>query len=116
MAELYLISIDDGVEVVELMIPQMLDSQEFDSLNIGLLKLLEGRAKPRWVLELSNVPYAGSALLGLMVNVRHRIKAGGGKLILCGLSPILTDIFLTSSLERLFTIVRDRTSAVRELQ
>jgi anti-anti-sigma factor len=98
--------------VVELRLPESLDSMEFDNLNESMLKLLEGRTKQKWIVDLSAVAYMGSAMLGLLVNVRQQIKAGGGKLLLCGLSSAMMNIFKTCCMERLFTIVKDRRTAL----
>jgi anti-anti-sigma factor len=101
------------VRIVELALPLSLDPHEFDRLNENLLKTLGEHPADRWVLDLSQVMYMGSAVLGLMVNVRQVIKTGGGKLVLCGLSERLVQIFNTSCLERLFVIARTRGDAVR---
>ena len=107
-------TIDMGtVTVVALTLPDMLDSSEFDRLNESLLVLVTDAAHHRWVLDLSGSHYMGSAVLGLLVNVRQRIKGGQGRLVLCGLGPRLMEIFHATSLVRLFTIARAREEAVR---
>jgi anti-anti-sigma factor len=98
--------------IVELRLPESLDSMEFDKLNESLLGLLKGRAQQKWVIDLTAVSYMGSAMLGMLVNVRQQIKAGGGRLLLCGLSKPLMTIFKTCCMERLFTIVKDRKTAL----
>jgi anti-anti-sigma regulatory factor len=47
-----------------------------------------------------------------MVNVRQRVKEARGRLVLCGLSPRLLQIFKTCCMERLFKIVRSRDEAI----
>lgn len=101
------------IRIVELSLPLSLDPHEFDRLNENLLKTLGEHAADRWVLDLSQVIYMGSAVLGLMVNARQVIKTGGGKLVLCEMSDRLVQIFQTSCLERLFIIARTRGDAVR---
>lgn len=101
------------VRVVELALPLSIDPSEFDRLNDNLLKTLGDHPADPWVLDLSQVVYMGSAVLGLMVNIRQVIKTGGGKLVLCGMSERLAQIFKTSCLERLFVIARSRGDAVR---
>jgi anti-sigma B factor antagonist len=98
--------------IVELSLPQSLDSADFDALNDSLLGLLKGRAQQKWIIDLSSVSYMGSAMLGMLVNVRQQIKSGGGRLLLCGLSKQLMAIFKTCCMERLFTIVKDRGAAM----
>lgn len=103
----------NSVNVIELTLPDMLDSVEFDKLNETMLHVFDGRTNESWVLDLSGVEYVGSAVLGLMVNIRQHVKAGKGRLVICALSKTLSDIFRASSLERLFTIAKTRADALK---
>jgi anti-anti-sigma factor len=104
-----------AIQVIDLTLPESLDSEEFDRLNESMLSTVEGKTSGKWVLDLSRVDYMGSSVLGLMINVRQHIKSGGGKLALCGLSQQLTQIFHTCCLEKLFTITKTRDDAIRML-
>jgi anti-anti-sigma factor len=110
--ELYRLTRDGSVNVIELFLPIGLDIDEFDRLNEAILALIASEPDGAWVLDLSKLDYMGSASLGLMVNVRQRIKQGRGRLVLCGLSPRLLQIFRTCCMERLFKIVRSRDEAM----
>ena len=103
----------NDANVVELHLPQTLDSADFDALNDSFHTILQDRSQQKWVIDLSAVTYMGSAMLGMLVNVRQQIKAGGGRLLLCGLSGPLMTIFKTCCMERLFTIVKDRKAAMK---
>jgi anti-anti-sigma factor len=105
----------DSIGVIELELPHSLDVSEFDRLNDSILELLGGKTSARWVIDLSHVTYVGSSVLGLIVNIRQRVKAGNGQLALCGLSPKLHEIFRTSSMERLFNVARTRIEATKLL-
>jgi|SRR5688500_2837943 stage II sporulation protein AA (anti-sigma F factor antagonist) len=113
MAEFFRVESNQTLHVVELTLPELIDPLEFDRLNAAMLDVLDGKADHQWVLDLSRVNYMGSAMLGLIVNVRQRVKSGGGKLVLCGLSQRLLEIFRACSMERLFTIARTRPDALR---
>ena len=110
--ELFEVSPAGPVRVIRLLLPETLDSAEFERLNESLLTLLAEQPAGAWVLDLSHLSYAGSSVLGLFVNVRQRIKQGGGRLVLCGLSERLLQIFRTCSLERLFIIRRTQAEAI----
>ena len=112
-SEFFRIQQDGSVNVVELSLPQQLDSEEFDRLNEALLAVFGKQPGGRWVLDLSGLSYMGSSALGLMVNVRQRVRDAGGRLALCGMSPRLLRVFQTCSLERLFVIKSERAEAVR---
>jgi anti-anti-sigma factor len=109
------------IRLVELFLPGDLDSTEFDRLNDGLVDVFtpgegDDQQGGRWVIDLTHVTYLGSAGLGLLVNIRHRVKSANGRLALCQMNPRLHQIFKTCSLERLFTITRTRDEAVRALR
>ena len=104
------------VTVVDLFLPDALDSTEFDRLNDGLDDVFRDKNGGRWILDLSNVVYMGSAALGLMVNIRQRVKSMDGKLALCQMNPRLQQVFKACCLEKLFTIVRTREDAVKALK
>ena len=112
MAELFRVSNVGAVQVIELDLPETLDSDEFDRLNTALIEAAGRAPSGALVLDLSDIAYMGSSVLGLMVNVRQRVKDAGGRLVLCGLSERLLTIFRTCSLERLFVIRRSRDEAI----
>jgi anti-anti-sigma factor len=109
------LSVAQSVHVIELNLPEMLDSEEFNHLNTSMLKSLDGKTSGNWIVDVSSVDYMGSSVLGLMINIRQQIKSGGGKLMLAGLSPQLRDIFKTCCLESLFQIAKTRADAIRTL-
>jgi anti-anti-sigma factor len=107
--------VQQSISVIELALPESIDVLEFDHLNQSMLDLLNDKAHQPWVLDLTAVTYMGSAMLGLIINIRQRIKTAGGRLVVCGLSGRLVEIFRTSSMERLFTITRNRNEAINVL-
>jgi anti-anti-sigma factor len=103
------------IDVIDLWLPEQLDSEEFDRLNESLMRTLDGKISGRWLLDLAAVNYMGSSVLGLMINIRQHIKSDGGKLALSGLTPRMAQIFRTCCLERLFVIARTREEGIRAL-
>ena len=110
------VSQEDSVNVLELTLPVVVDFAEFDKLN-ELVGDAAGQAgDQRWVIDLSQVDYVGSALLGLLVNLRQRVKTAGGRLVLCGLSDQVNKALQTCSLHNLFTIAPARKDAVAKVR
>jgi anti-anti-sigma factor len=102
-----------GVRVIELALPDMLDAGQFDELNESVLAAIEGKAKV--IIDLSGTRYVGSAILGLLVNTRQRLRQAEGQLVLCCLSKRLAEIFATSTLERLFRVAKTRPDALKAI-
>jgi anti-anti-sigma factor len=114
--ELFEYAKDQSIHVVRLQLPDQLDAMEFDQLNSSLTLLLHSHAGGAWVVDLSAVTYMGSAVLGLMVNIRQQIKTAKGTLVLSGMSAPLYKIFSTCCLERLFTITKSYSEAMSLLR
>jgi anti-anti-sigma factor len=113
MADLFRVSSEQSVNIVEMSLPEYLDSSEFDRLNESLLGLFDMKAPKGWVFDLSAVEYMGSAMLGMMVNFRQRVQSHKGRLVLCGVSPRLLEIIRTCCMDRLFPIAKSRNEAIK---
>ena len=113
VTDLFHLTEDGSIRILELSLPMSIDSAEFDRLNESVLELLGREPGAGWVLDLTKVAYMGSAVLGLMVNIRQAVMKAQGKLVLCGLSDRLLRIFETCCMERLFRIVPQRAEAIR---
>jgi anti-sigma B factor antagonist len=112
--ELFRIFDEKAVSVLELRIGPEIDALVMDTiLEAVTAALRDGSA---WVLDLAQVAYLNSAGLGLLVNIRFKIRKSRGRLALCGLSPALVALFRSCCLEQLFTIVRSRDEALRALR
>ncbi|MBC7784326.1 MAG: STAS domain-containing protein [Burkholderiales bacterium] len=101
-----------GANVVELVLPANIEAIEFDSINEQLSAVVVSSGEARWIVDLSGAEYFGSALLGMLVNLRAKVRASRGKLALCQIGPALERVIKTSSMERLFTIVVTRDEAL----
>ena len=108
----FAVSQEGAVQVLALAVPFQVDSADFDRLHELVLSAVSESADAAWVIDLSGLQYMGSSVLGLMVNIRQQIRQGGGRLVLCGMSPKLHQVIRTCSLERLFVIKPQRAEAV----
>lgn len=62
----------------------------------------------KWlVLDMSSVTFINSMGLGMCIDFRNRTSKAGGKAILFGMNPQLTDLFKMVKVDRLFQIVGD---------
>lgn len=93
-----------NVHRLELNVPDHFESLEFDALNHELAEAINRIGQARWVLDMSQVHYAGSALLGLLINLRTRIRRSNGQLVICCMEEMIQRVLRAGSMERLFTI------------
>jgi len=107
---------EQGVKVIELQMPAGADAADFDWLNQTALLEIDPARNDGWVLDLRQFAYVGSAALGFMINVRQRIRSGGGMLVLCEMSPHIASILRASSVGKLFTTAGTRKDAIAMIQ
>jgi anti-sigma B factor antagonist len=72
---------------------------------------LSGNAK--LLLDLGNVRFLSSNALAILVSLRKKVEAAGGRLRLCGLDPDLVDLFRITNLDRLFEVFGSRQEALQ---
>ena len=73
------------------------------------------QANPKVVLDLSEAPYVSSAGLRVLLIGAKAARAAGHKLVLCGLSPSVREVFDISGFTSIFAIEPDVDSALAGL-
>jgi anti-sigma B factor antagonist len=110
--EVFRILQEQSVGILEFRTRPDSDAMALDVLMESIVAEFESRNVTAWVLDLSAVGFLNSAGLGLLVNIRQKVRQSRGKLALCGLSTGLMELFRSCCLERLFTIEKTREDAV----
>jgi anti-sigma B factor antagonist len=70
----------------------------------NLHELIQRRDQPKIILNFDEIRVLSSAPIGMLVNLKKKVDAKGGSLLLCGLDPIVRDILKLTHVEELFTI------------
>jgi anti-anti-sigma factor len=81
----------------------------------GIERRLSNHAIEHVTIDLSEVPYFGSTVLEWMVLIWKRIRARGGRLVVCHCSDIGHDILRAARFDTLWTICDDRAGAMATL-
>jgi anti-sigma B factor antagonist len=98
------------------------DSQLFDERTVRevaeqiAVSLPSDGSPIRLILDFSEVSLLSSSALSKLILIQRRVDASRGKMRLCELSPILSQVFRTSNLDRLFSIDRDQRTALEALR
>jgi anti-anti-sigma factor len=98
----FTVSEHDGVRVVRLALESLLGVDEVNRVGRALGALAEGEGR-RLVLDLTNVKYAGSAALGMLLDLSSSLAARGGRLVLSGAGHIESLLRVTRAREVLQT-------------
>lgn len=101
--------------VIELRVPVDVDISSFNEIHQTLLDGWRIPAGRDVIVDLTATEYFGSVLLGLLINIRQKARAGRGVMIVCGASPILTRVVRTANLERIIDLLPTRQQALDSL-
>jgi anti-sigma B factor antagonist len=66
--------------------------------------LIRNAAAPRVVVDLSQLDTVDSSFVARLVTMNKHIRSSGGRLILCGLSPVVCEVFEHLRLDKAFEI------------
>ena len=100
------------VSVVEFTENKILDEMNITEIGQALAALVEGRDRPKLLLDFSNVDHLSSAALGMLINVNNRLKQQNGQLRLASIKPQIMEVFMITKLNRLFRISPSRGEAL----
>lgn len=101
--------------LIELLLHADLDIASFSEINQALVEQWPVPPGRHVIVDLSQSNYFGSVLLGLLINIRQRTRAGRGEMVVCGASPALSRVFRTANLERLIEMMPTREQALESL-
>jgi anti-sigma B factor antagonist len=98
--------------VVSLEKPRILDPMEIDPMGQELYALVDQRKSRNIILDFSKVQYLSSQILGVLMMLNKKSAGIKGRLLLCGLSNDLRNLFKIVSLDKVLQIVPNRQTAL----
>jgi len=108
------VEIVDGVAVVCFLNAEIVFEQEIvQEVGQELYNLVEKQGCTRLLLDLRNVKYMASSMLGKLIGLKRKVDQAGGKLRLCNVGPLLKDALSVSQLDRVLEILESREAALK---
>ena len=102
----------DGDVVTAIVVDdQLLDPAAVREFGDELCSLVEELGHTKIVLDCSNLQYISSAALNKLAVLKKKLSAADGQLVLCGLTPAVSEVFVVTRLNQKFTIQTDERSA-----
>ena len=80
-----------------------------------LNQMIEGFRNVRLVLDLKHVSLLTSSAIGKLIGLHRNLHRRQGRLVLCGLAPIIDDVLRTAKLIDYFHVADDVTAGVELL-
>jgi anti-sigma B factor antagonist len=102
------------VAVVNFVDKKILDEQNIQMIGDDLFRLVDEQGRKKILLNFSNVEFLSSAALGKLITMTRKVQAVKGKLVLCGISKEIREVFEITKLDKLFVIRQEEQVALQE--
>jgi anti-sigma B factor antagonist len=104
----------DKIVLAEVKKERLLDPPSIASLGDALIAECDRTAKISLVIDLTEVGYLSSAMIGKLVAVHKAAKVSKGRVAIAGLKPALLQMFKVTQLDKLFQFAPDAQSVILE--
>jgi anti-sigma B factor antagonist len=98
------VEIITGVTLVSIVDNDLLAEEVIMEVGEQLIRLVEEQGETKLVISFRDVRYMSSAMVGQLVKLHKKVVKVGGRMILCGFSPTLREVFRISHLDKLLEI------------
>jgi len=98
--------------MVRLAGPRITDQIYINELGDELVALIEPGAPPDLLIDLEEVEFLSSSVLGKLIRLLKRTRQAGGRLRLCSIRPSIREVFEITQLHKVFEIYPDAREAL----
>jgi anti-sigma B factor antagonist len=91
----------------------LLDAQKVQAIGDQLADLVDRTGRRKLVLNFRNVQDISSLTLGMLVTLDKKIRAAGGKLVLCRVDPQIHEVMALTQLDKMFLIHDEEADALQ---
>jgi len=82
-----------GVLILAIELARISSYEQAEAMGRELIAAVEGKPAPKVVVDMSKLTYMSSVGYGPLITLRSRVRADNGRIILCGLSGVVKDVF-----------------------
>lgn len=102
-----------GVMVASFTESAILDSRSIEAAGEELFRLPDELHKRKLIVDFSAVKFLSSQAIGLLLDLRERVQAIKGRLLLCGVRKEIMKVFQIANLDKIFEFFPDDASALK---
>ena len=101
-----------GVTVVHFTDTKIIDQRNINLIAAELMELVEKGGAKKMLLNLENVQYLSSAVLGKLISLHKALRLSGGSLKLCSIAKPIYEVFEITRLDKVFDIYETEPEAI----
>lgn len=88
---------------------------KIETLSKRIASIIENEKPIKMVVDFEKVKFFSSQTLGLLLDVRKKMQAYDGEVVISGINPQLHRVFKITNLDKIFTFYPDVESAVNAM-
>jgi anti-anti-sigma factor len=92
--------VERGVLVLTILEPELRTEGVVDAVRVEMFDAVARHRSDNVVLDLQKVRYVASAGFHPLLSLHRKLEEAGSRMLLCGLSPILSEVFRVTKLVR----------------
>lgn len=104
---------EQGVTIVALRATSISNPAGIESVSEQINKFIEAGCPNKMVIDFSEVKFFSSGVLGVLLDIRTRLKKYNGEVVISAIEPQLHRVFKITNLDRIFRFFPDRETAVK---
>ncbi|MHC4575743.1 MAG: STAS domain-containing protein [Planctomycetota bacterium] len=109
------ITSEQGVAVARFRSASITDLEEISAVSERIRDFIDKNRPGRMVFDFECVKFFSSQVLGLIMDVRARLKAYSGEVVISAIDPQLHRVFRITNLDRILKFFPDSESAVKSM-
>ncbi len=102
----------DGVTLVRMLDHQLVEGLRMEDFGQELFQLVESGRGNKLLLDFSSVEFFSGAGLTKIIALLTRVRAREGIMKLCCIRPAIHEVFVTTALDRIFSIEGSQAEAL----
>ena len=107
-----MISIESGVAVVGFHATSISNSDGIACASAQIEKFVAENNPKVIVFDFEPVKFFSSQVLGVLLNIRSKLKAYNGEVVISGINPQLHRVFKITNLDKIFRFFADKQQAI----
>ena len=104
--------VQNGVTIVHFTEAKVIDQRNINLIGSELTRMVESGGVLKMLINMENVRYLSSAVLGKLISLHKALRTRKGVLKLCSIAPAIMEVFEITRLDKVFDIHKSEDEAL----
>jgi anti-sigma B factor antagonist len=110
------ITTETAATTISFNVANLTSEQGLDIVSQQITELIKNQKPKNLVIDFSGVKFFSSQALGMLIDVKKKISAQKGNVVISGINPQLYRVFKITNLDKIFKFYPDAKAAISDLK